>query len=739
MAALWTVFSLIIMLLPVPPASVMAQGHRQAIASPLINAPANVVVSIDSNTVYQSIDGFGSNLSGDESLQTLFRDLYFSDLKASILRIVLTPQFVSPYSDFTYNSPWFHDNPPLPGPDNNNVRTYTNPSDYSRSYNNRNAPIAVMKADAAQNLNFFDYASGAYIGETARIGASRRSELGDFKLIGSILSPVPWVKVSSGNTYGGSPWPLPVAGAPFPFIWAGNFAGGKLDVSGNPLPIFNDGTQNTSSLTQFARSTAAYILGYQRAHNVRFYALSIQNELNFEEFYSSMTYPQSAEYITALKAVRAEFNRFDELRDIRLMGPEDLLGGDPYGMWEYGGGAVHKNLQYLRNVESDPQASAAMDFFNIHGYANDGVNSAGANPTQWNWWANGWTQSPAPGIPDNVQGYRYFGKKSWMTETSGEDPAWLSPTSGFPGNGGWSIALKIHQALTTGQESGWLYWQLTDGNNVGTQGLTDATLRENSPKYVAFKHFTRFIRPHSLRVAANVSGSDTLSASAFVQSVDKTLTAVLVNASPASQTVSVQLPSFPANITQLNSYTSSDNSLWQTTSVAVSNNVATVTVPGYGVVTLNGASSAGPTPSSGTGLRGEYFDNADLTNPKVTRIDSTIDFNWGAGNPDPTVGSDTFSARWTGQLEAPRSGIYTFATTSDDGVRLWINNQLVIDNWTAPSGAGNAKRIKLIGGQLYDIRLEYNEQTGDAGVHLLWRQPVSVKPLQVVPQSNLYP
>ncbi len=708
--------------------------------SPLAKAQTTAIVSIDSNTVYQAIDGFGTCIGSDESQQTWWQDLYFNDLKASILRVDLTPQFVSPYSDFTYNSPWFHDNPSLPGPDNNNVRTYTSPSDYSRSYYGRSAPIAVMKADATQNLSFFDYVNGARIGGTlAQLGNSRRAQLGDFKLIGSLWSPVPWVKVSSGNTYGGSPWPLPVAGAPYPFIWAGNFAGGKLDVSNNPLSVFNDGTQNTSSLTQFARSTASYILGYQRAYNVHFYAVSIQNELNFEEFYSSMTYPQSAEYVTALKAVRAEFNRYDELRDIRIMGPEDLLGGDPYGMWEYGGGTTHKNLQYIRNVQNDPLAATAMDFYNVHGYANNGVSSSGAVPTQWSWWANGWTTSPAPGIPDNVQGFRYFGKKSWMTETSGEDTTWLSPSTGFPGNGGWSIALKINQALTFGQESGWLYWQMTDGGNIRNETLTDATLRDSSPKYVAFKHFTRFIRPHAVRVAANVSGADTLSASAFVQSVDKTLTTVLVNASPSSQTVNVQLPSFPANISQLSSYTSSDNSLWQAASVAVSNNVATVTVPAYGVMTLFGTSNAGATPNSGTGLRGEYFDNADLTNPKVTRIDSTVDFNWGTGSPDPTVGSDTFSARWTGQLEAPKSGIYTFATTSDDGIRLWINNQLLIDNWTAPSSVNNSRRIKLSKGQLYDLRLEYYDQTGDAGVHLLWRLPISLKPLQAIPQANLYP
>ncbi|MEP6924426.1 MAG: PA14 domain-containing protein [Pyrinomonadaceae bacterium] len=738
-ATLLTLLS-IFLAFPFPNQKFLAYNGTNASASPTAKVQANVVVSIDSNAVYQAIDGFGTCLAGNEAEQPWWQDLYYNDLKASILRVDLTPQFVSPYSDFTYNSPWFHNSPGLPGPENNNVRTYTSPSDYSRAYAGRNAPIAVMKADATQNLSFFDYVNGAHTaGTTAQIGNSRRAQLGDFKLIGSLWSPVPWVKVSSGNTYGGSPWPLPVGGAPYPFIWAGNFVGGRLDVSNTPLPIFNDGAQNTSSLTQFARSTASYILGYQRSYNVHFYAISIQNELNFETFYSSMTYPHSAQYVAALKAVRAEFNNYDELRDIRIMGPEDLLSGDPWGLWEYGGGTTHKNLQYVRNVQNDSQAATAMDFFNIHGYAGNGVSSSGAVPTQWNWWANGWTTSIAPGLPDNVQGFRYYGKKSWMTETSGEDTTWLSPSTGFPGNGAWSIALKINQALTFGQESGWLYWQMTDGGNVRNETLTDNTLRGSSPKYVALKHFARFIRPRAVRVAANITGSDALSASAYIHSVDKTLTTVLVNASASSQTVTVQLPSFPAGITQLSGYTSSDNNLWQASNVAVSNNTATVTVPGYGVTTLYGVSSAGQTPGSGTGLRGEYFDNADLTNPKLTRVDSTVDFNWGTGSPDPSIGSDTFSARWTGQIEAPTSGIYTFSTTSDDGIRLWVNNQLLINNWAAPTNASNTRRIKLARGQLYDIRLEYNDQTGNAVVRLLWRLPIGLKPFQAIPQSNLYP
>src|SRR5262245_52618675 len=86
--------------------------------------------------------------------------------------------------------------------------------------------------------------------------------------------------------------------------------------------------------------------------------------------------------------------------------------------------------------------------------------------------------------------------------------------------------------------------------------------------------------------------------------------------------------------------------------------------------------------TGGTGLRGEYFDNRDFSAPKLTRVDPTINFNWGTGSPASAIGSDTFSVRWTGRVSPRYSETYRFYTTSDDGVRLWVNGQLVIDNWT---------------------------------------------------------
>ena len=364
------------------------------------------------------------------------------------------------------------------------------------------------------------------------------------------------------------------------------------------------GSGPTSALTQFARATAAYVRGFQNTCQVQFYSLCFQNELNFEEFYNSCTYPLSFQYITALKAIRAEFDRYPDLASIRLMGPENLLGGDPYGMWQYGGGSnpIHKNLQFLQNIAADPTAASALSFFCIHGYANDGVTASGATPTQWNWWLNGWTTSPAAGIPSNVKGTAAYGKKSWMTETSGESADWLAPAGSFPNQGAWSIALKIHQALTAGQQCAWAYWQFTNGNPISASTLTDATQQGSAAKYIAAKHFFRFIRPNAVCVAATVSNAPDLNASAYLGEGNTTLTVVLVNSATNAASVQLQAPPLPAGLASFQSFISDANALWVSNSVPIVNGTAALTVPGYGICTLYGQAAVRSIPPAITQL-----------------------------------------------------------------------------------------------------------------------------------------
>ncbi len=557
---------------------------------------ATVTIDDSAGAQQQVIDGFGTCINGNGDKEW-YQKAYYDDLGCSIMRMDLSPPFKSPYSDRAYNSPWFSNPPPLKiddpagpgGPEKNNVRTYTGPDDYTREFGGTKARIAVMGPDIEKNIAYFDYHKVAAQGAMAKAGLARKDQLGDFKLYGSMWSPAPWLKIANGQKWGNQTGVMPATGTPYPFIWGGNFAGGKLDTSDTPLAVFDDGTGPTSALTQFARGTAAFVKGFQDKFGVHYYAISLQNELNFPEFYNSCVYQTSAEYIAALKAVRKEFDRYPDLKDIQLIGPEDLLGGDPYSMWQFGGGvgATHKNLQYVTNVESDPEAAAAESFFCIHGYASDGATAAGADSRPWRWWAEGWQESPARGIPGHIPGFTSYHKKSWMTETSGESPTWLQPSIGFPGNGGWSIAFKMQQALTVGQESACLYWQFAEKDAVTTvECLSRGKDTTKEPKYVAAKHFIKYIRPGAVAVKAKVERAKGVTASAFLHQANHALTIVLVNKSPDAEETTLELPDDFASARNVVVVTSSDGHLWQESTASPQTGQIKLTVPGYGVVTL---------------------------------------------------------------------------------------------------------------------------------------------------------
>lgn len=144
------------------------------------------------------------------------------------------------------------------------------------------------------------------------------------------------------------------------------------------------------------------------------------------------------------------------------------------------------------------------------------------------------------------------------------------------------------------------------------------------------------------------------------------------------------------------------------------------------------------TGATGNGLSATYFDNANFTGTTVTRVDPTVDFNWASGSPAAGIGVDTFSVRWTGQVEPPVSGTYTFYTQSDDGVRLCVNGQQVINNWTDHASTENSGTIAMTAGLRYDIRMEFYENGGSALARLSWSSGASV-PKAVVPSGRLFP
>jgi hypothetical protein len=141
--------------------------------------------------------------------------------------------------------------------------------------------------------------------------------------------------------------------------------------------------------------------------------------------------------------------------------------------------------------------------------------------------------------------------------------------------------------------------------------------------------------------------------------------------------------------------------------------------------------------AEGTGLVGQYYDNRDFTAWKLARLDAGVDFNFGNASPHASIAADTFAVRWSGFVEARHSEAYTFSTVSDEGVRLWVDDQLVIDHWANHGATENLGAISLAAGQRYPIRLEYFENTGPAQIRLSWSSATQAK--QVVPATQLYP
>lgn len=128
-----------------------------------------------------------------------------------------------------------------------------------------------------------------------------------------------------------------------------------------------------------------------------------------------------------------------------------------------------------------------------------------------------------------------------------------------------------------------------------------------------------------------------------------------------------------------------------------------------------------------SGLFGEYYNSTNLTGTPNTRTDTSIDFNWGTGAPGVTgIGSDNFSIDWNGYVRAEETGTYFFQTESDDGVRLWVDGNLVIDNWTNHSPTVNTSTgVTLTAGQAYPVTLQYYENGGGAVIRLRWQTPSS--------------
>ncbi len=125
------------------------------------------------------------------------------------------------------------------------------------------------------------------------------------------------------------------------------------------------------------------------------------------------------------------------------------------------------------------------------------------------------------------------------------------------------------------------------------------------------------------------------------------------------------------------------------------------------------------TPAPTTGWHGEYFNNEDLAgDPVFTRDYPWIGFEWDTDAPEPGVEPDNFSARWTTKLHL-KTDHYNFCAMSDDGARIWVEDELVLDHWHANNGVAYCGTYWAETGD-YDVRVEYYEHGGDALIYVWW-------------------
>jgi len=405
-----------------------------------------------------------------------------------------------------------------------------------------------MGADVDANIKKFDWKPVDVFGQVAQ--AAKIYGHDESKVIASVWSPPPWMKdrgatISKEN---------------------GNAIHGSLK-------------QVPDNLQQFARYLAAYLKGFQEHYGIPVYAVSIENELDTSDDYDSCSY-EPDEYVATLKAVHRELQQ-DAIPTL-LQGPECCSIGNSLSIWN-----LWRQTTYIDAVRKDPEAMKALDIYSIHAYPNDDTHSPASYVPSWLFYLDG--KGLNPPNPDKTWiGTRHDGKRYWVTEAGGEKNDWCVEKDGRQ-IGALGLAINIHNALVYGQNSMYVYWQLSDGMSTATGNSLLNFLDTHSPKYCAAKHFFRYIRPGAVRVDIGPNEPDGLRASAFLQSKTHNLTIVLINPSNKELPLSINLPNLWKG-SAFDTYLSTETARFtnQPPNKVDSSGKLGGTIPAYSVMTLVG-------------------------------------------------------------------------------------------------------------------------------------------------------
>lgn len=466
-----------------------------------------------------------------------------------------------------------------------------------------NLSIAVpMGADLQDNISKMDFDEFPLDvhGDMARWLSQNALEPERFKLIGSVWTPPHWMKGPTNFTQ--SHVNNPSDKRPTPWLNRGTFGdsiGGRLlqevDKPGNPQ--------------QFARYLAAWVKGFEQRYGTPFHAISIQNELIFENPFDSCSYLREKsgtengyyQYALALAAVRDEWQRNNI--STRLMGPHGPSIGDTLTSIT----RFNHQMKFIQAVKDHDDPTLA-DF--LHIYTNNYSAEDTYNARMWRAYWEGVASMPKESFSRAIiaPGLRQDGKQNWISEAGGH----ASSTAGA-----LDLARDAHDALVWGGASAWIYWLPTSVNNNAEGETLFGKGQINNPqssiKYCAYKHFSRYIRPGAKRIDASFSDArssigDTnplathtsLNVSAYLHSSDRRLTVVLVNMRSQSFNVAVDLPPGPQfSDFELFRTTASDRFVKQ--NLSPNHDRLSVTVPGQSIITLTGTFPALDAPSGLTG------------------------------------------------------------------------------------------------------------------------------------------
>ncbi len=331
-----------------------------------------------------------------------------------------------------------------------------------------------------------------------------------------------------------------------------------------------DGHLRTDRLPHLGKYCAAACLSYASITGVPLYSFSVQNEPLFENGFDSCAYTPT-QFRDAVLALDAAWTKF----------------GVTTGLM------VAENHAYfpswVLDFSSAVAGSAAKSRVNVQGI-------------------HGYTPNPAPGSPNqsSLVGWQAmapqflaFGfPRTWLTEASGQSPTWVGPLGGADG-GGIQLARDVHHAIVGGQMSAYVHWLVTTDVTSEYSLMTSYT---PNPKYHAFRHFCRYVRPGMVRCEvtppAGEPAEPTTLISSYLDEAGKTIVVNAINASGAARSIDLNL-THPTGwtlqrIERVRSSSSELSSVLSdlTPGAGITGDVASISAPAYSITTLRAVYSA---------------------------------------------------------------------------------------------------------------------------------------------------